>query len=247
MRLMVCAVIAFVVALVGCPVPAPAAAPVAYVPRVSQVVTAARLQQLSDAWASHFVKDKFHQVILAYPLTDQRIIAGHVDVRLSAASNVSPTYANVPIEIRVDGVLVRTIYTGYRIVTLVKTPVLTTEKHHGDVLSASDFRTERLPDDGRSPVETAQLVGRMLNADHAAGTVVRYEETSMQMIVTAGAPVVLIVHDGSVALAADVIARTSGGLGETVTVYDENARRMLSGTVTAPSRVELTLPEVANQ
>ena len=63
----------------------------------------------------------------------------------------------------------------------------------------------------------------------------------------AGSPVVLIVHDGSVALAADVIARTSGGLGETVTVYDEGARKMLSGLVTAPSRVELTLPEVSNQ
>ena len=224
-----------------------AAAPVAYVPAVSQVVTAARLQKLSDAAAHRLIKDQQHQVVLAYPLSDQHIISGHIELHIDDASSISPTYATFPIEIRVDGVLVRTIYSGYRIVTLVDTPVLNEAKHHGDILELTDFHSQRLADDGRPHIDLSELAGRTLNADHAAGSSVRLEETSINTIVKAGSPVVLIVHDGSVALAADVIARTSGGLGETVTVYDENARKMLSGVVTAPSRVELTLPEVSDQ
>ena len=51
------------------------------------------------------------------------------------------------------------------------------------------------------------------------------------------------MRDGPVSLTADVIARTGGGLGESVTVYNEQTNRILSGTVTGPNRVELTLPE----
>jgi flagella basal body P-ring formation protein FlgA len=223
------------------------AAAVPYSPPTMQVVSGARLQSFSDVWAHGLVKDASHSAILAYPVSDQRVVSGRTEFRASTTPMISPDYASLPVEIRVDGTLVRTVYIGYRIVTMVKMPVLGIAKRRGDVLAASDFRNEMRPADGRQPVNVAALVGRILNADYPAGAVVYPEVTSVDQIVKAGSPVVLIVHDGSVALAADVIARTGGGLGEMVTVYDEGARKMLSGLVTAPSRVELTLPEVSNQ
>jgi flagella basal body P-ring formation protein FlgA len=223
------------------------AAVVPYSPPAMQVVSGARLQSLSDTWARGLVKDASHSAILASIVSDQRIVSGRTELRVGATPSISSDYASLPIEIRVDGALARTVYVGYRIVTLVKTPVLNVAKHRGETLETSDFRNEMRPSDGRLPVDAAALAGRIINVDYPAGTVVYPEVTSIDQIVKAGSPVVLIVHDGSVALAADVIARTSGGLGETVTVYDEGARKMLSGLVTAPSRVELTLPEVSSQ
>jgi len=217
-----------------------------YAPPAMQVVNGARLQTISDAWIRRLVKDPRHQALLAYPVMEQRVLSGHTELRESASPVLSPEYVSLPVEIRVDGMLMRTVYIGYRIVTFVKKPVLTLAKHRGDLLSASDFRDEMRADDGRPPVDATMLAGRICNVDFAAGSVVQPEETSVDQIVKAGSPVILIVHDGGVALAADVIARTSGGFGETVTVYDEPARKMLSGLVTAPSRVELTLPEVSD-
>ncbi len=213
----------------------------------TQVVSAAQVLALSDAWAQRLVKDANHRVELAYPLSDQTLPSGKVQLALGAGVSINANYASVPVEIRVNGVLIRSMYAAYRILTLVSTPVLVHAKERGEVLTASDFIWQRVPDDGRGEIELSRLVGRTLNADHTVGSIVRPEETSITDIVKAGAPVVLIVHDGQVALAADVVARTSGGLGETVSVYDENAQRTLSGIVTAPSRVELTLPEVSNQ
>jgi flagella basal body P-ring formation protein FlgA len=218
-----------------------------YAPPAMQVVNGARLQTISDAWIRRIVKDARHQALLAYPVAEQRVLSGRTELRASASPVISPEYASLPVEIRVDGTLVRTVYVGYRIVTLVTMPVLTHAKHRGDMLSANDFHDEMRAADGRSPVDVSMLSGHICNADLAAGSVVRPEQTSVDQIVKAGSPVVLIVHDGGVALAADVIARTSGGFGEVVTVYDEPSRKVLSGLVTAPSRVELTLPEVSEE
>jgi flagella basal body P-ring formation protein FlgA len=41
---------------------------------------------------------------------------------------------------------------------------------------------------------------------------------------------------------ADVIARTGGAIGDTVTVINLQTQRAVAGIVTGPNRVELTLP-----
>ena len=63
----------------------------------------------------------------------------------------------------------------------------------------------------------------------------------------AGSTVVLIVRDGPVALSADVVARTAGGMGDVVAVYNPQTKKALSGVVTGPNRVELTLPAGASE
>ena len=78
---------------------------------------------------------------------------------------------------------------------------------------------------------------------HLAGTEIfsqGAQASEVLRVIRAGA--VEIVHDGAVRLAADVVARTSGGLGEYVTIFDPQTQRALSGVVTGPNTVELTLP-----
>jgi flagella basal body P-ring formation protein FlgA len=74
------------------------------------------------------------------------------------------------------------------------------------------------------------------------GSEISVEQTAIVDLVKSGAGVILVIHDGPVALTADVVARTDGGLGETVTVYNAKTNKILSGTVTGPDRVELDLP-----
>jgi flagella basal body P-ring formation protein FlgA len=81
----------------------------------------------------------------------------------------------------------------------------------------------------------------VLRVNANQGAAVTLDETSINQLVRAGQPAVLVVRDGGVALTADVVARTSGGLGEQVAVYNPDTHRELSGVVTGPGQVEVTL------
>ena len=61
-------------------------------------------------------------------------------------------------------------------------------------------------------------------------------------VVKAGQAAILVIHDGTVALMADVIARTGGAIGDTVTVVNPQTQKAIAAVVTGPNRVELTLP-----
>ena len=89
--------------------------------------------------------------------------------------------------------------------------------------------------------DTGGAINRRINSGEIPDVVVT-QRTSVNELVKAGSGAILIVRDGPVALTADVIARTGGGLGESVTVYNAQTRKLLSGTVIGPDRVELVLP-----
>jgi flagella basal body P-ring formation protein FlgA len=88
---------------------------------------------------------------------------------------------------------------------------------------------------------TVVLVGRRVTSAVRAGTAVTIEGTQVNQIVKAGNTVTLIVDNDGVRVAADVVARTSGGLGDEVSVYNPQTNKTLSGTVVGPDRVELNL------
>ena len=57
-----------------------------------------------------------------------------------------------------------------------------------------------------------------------------------------GQAAILLVRDGPVALTVDVVARTGGAVGDTVTVFNPQTQKAIAAVVTGPNRVELTLP-----
>ena len=149
---------------------------------------------------------------------------------------------SIPIEIDVNGTRARTVVAGYRVTTFMHTAVAAHDLAAGTILGDDDVVIGRVPSTGRASVAAVELVGRKLRAPVARGALLLPEATATNEIVRAGESVVLVIRDGVVALNADVVARTSGGMGDHVAVYNPQTQKMLSGVVTGPECVELDLP-----
>jgi flagella basal body P-ring formation protein FlgA len=206
-----------------------------------QNVSGAQIAALTDKLADGLVQDPDRAVVPAYRLADQSVPLGRVTMS-SLAPLVYATYIAVPVQIAVDGRVARTVTAGYRVEQFIHTAVAAHDLTPGALLTADDLLLSRVLSNGRPAVDVASLVGRKLLAATPRGAQIFVEQTSINQLVKAGSGAILVVHDGPVALTADVIARTGGGLGESVTVYNSQTNKLLSGTVTGPDRVELTLP-----
>ncbi|MGA2392453.1 MAG: flagellar basal body P-ring formation chaperone FlgA [Candidatus Lustribacter sp.] len=218
-----------------------AASTVALAPVVTQSVSGAQIAAVTDKLADGLVHDADRSVVPAFRLSDQAVPLGKVELT-PLAPLVYPTYIAVPVQITVDGRLARTVTSGYRVQSFIHTAVAARDLAPGTLLGPDDLTLARVLSNGRPAVAVAALVGRKIRAATSRGQQIFVEQTAVNELVKAGAGAILVVHDGPVALTADVIARTGGGLGESVTVYNAQTNRLLSGVVTGPDRVEITLP-----
>lgn len=207
-----------------------------------QIVTGARLAAIADRIAHGLVSGPDKSIAPAYQIADQSLPVGALALAPGGSPFVSATYVSVPVGIRVDGRLARTVIAGYRVTTYVETAVTTRDLSPGAVIASSDLELARIASNGRPAVGIDALVGRKLNAATPKGAPLYAEQTVADMLVKAGQSAILIVHDGPVALTADVVARTGGAIGETVTVFNAQTRKSIGAIVTGPNRVELTLP-----
>jgi flagella basal body P-ring formation protein FlgA len=180
------------------------------------------------------------QLVQAFPIANQILPLGRVTLRAKDAI-VTPAYVNVPVEIDVNGTFLRQVFVGYRVERFVQSAVATHDLVPGTVLSVSDLRLARVPYIGQQTNGVDALVGRKIDSAVRAGAPVAIEMTRVDQIVKAGETVTLIVDDGGVSVVADVVANSSGGLGEHVSVYNPQTHKVLTGTVVGPDRVELNL------
>jgi flagella basal body P-ring formation protein FlgA len=148
---------------------------------------------------------------------------------------------NVPIDLGVDGSFVRTVYVGYRVQQFARMAVASHDIVAGTVLDAGDVTMGRVPSFGRLGNGTDVLIGRKIISAVRKGQPVYIEATATNQIVKPGSSVVLIVNDGGVSVVVQAVARTGGGLGDEVNVYNPSTNKALSGTVVGPDRVELDI------
>jgi flagella basal body P-ring formation protein FlgA len=207
----------------------------------TQVVPAGQIAALAQRIARSLVTDPNRALLPTFQIADQNVPAGVVAIA-SGTPQVNPTYVSVPIAIDVDGKLARTVFAGFRITTYVRTAVALHDLNADVILSDADLTYARIPFNGRPGLDIETFIGRKVRRTIARGDVLYPEATAVNEIVRAGMPVLLVVHDGPVRLNADVVARNSGGLGDYVTVYNPQTQKALSGIVTGPNTVELTLP-----
>ena len=207
-----------------------------------QVVAGARVAAVAERIARGVVSGPDRSLAAAYQVADQRLPVGTVEIEAAGSPFVSASYVGVPVAIRVDGKLARTVVAGYRVTTYVRTVVAAHDLAPGAVLAADDLTFARLPSNGRPTIGTDVLVGRRLNVATPKGAALYVESTMPNAVVKAGQAAILVIHDGVVALMADVIARTGGAIGDTVTVVNPQTQKAIAAIVTAPNRVELTLP-----
>lgn len=185
-------------------------------------------------------------LVQAAPIRDQIVVTGAPSLNVESPL-VTPSYVNVPIDVAVDGTFIRTVFVGYRVQQYAKTAVASHDLVAGTVLTAGDVAMERVPYFGRMPNGTQVLVGRKIVAPFRKGQPIYVEETQSNQIVKPGSSVVLIVNDGGVSVVAEAVARTGGGLGDEVSVFNPSTNKTLSGTVVGPDRVELDILGVTQQ
>jgi flagella basal body P-ring formation protein FlgA len=214
---------------------------VALAPVVSQSVAGTKIAAIADKLAYGLVQDPDRSVVPAFRLADQAVPLGQVDIT-ALKPLVYATYVAVPLQITVDGHVAKTITAGYRVQQYIHTATAVHDLTPGAILTADDVVLERMLANGRPAVDVNALVGRKIRAATPRGAAIFVEQTSINELVKAGSGVILVVRDGPVALTADVTARTGGGLGDSVTVYSSQTKKLLSGIVTGPDRVELVLP-----
>jgi flagella basal body P-ring formation protein FlgA len=224
------------------PAAALAQATVALATTTAQHVSGVEIAALTDKLAGLVINDPDRSVVPAFHLADQVVPAGKVELT-TLSPLVYATYISIPVQIAVDGRIAKTVMAGYRVQQYIHTAVAAHDLTPGAILSADDLTLSRVLSNGRPSVDLGALVGRKIRAATPRGAVIFVEQTSINELVKAGAGAILVVHDGPVSLTADVVARTGGGLGESVTVYNAQTNKILSGVVTGPDRVELVLPE----
>ncbi len=208
----------------------------------NQTVAGARIAAVADAIARTLVTGDDRTIAAAYTISDQQVPPGTVALAASGAPFVSPSYASVAVAISVDGKVARTVLAGFRITTYVRTAVAAHDLPANALLADGDVAIARVAANGRPAVPVDALIGRRLRIALPKNAPLYVEQTTANQVVLAGQPAILVVHDGGVALAADVVARTGGALGDVVTVVNPQTNRALAGVVTGPARVEITLP-----
>lgn len=179
-------------------------------------------------------------LVQAAPVRDQIVPSGAVSLVVESPL-ATPTYVNVPIDVDVDGAFLRTVFVGYRMQQYVRTAVAAHDLVAGTVIASDDLTMARVPWNGRLGNGTGVLVGRKVFVPFRKGQPVYIEETQTNVIVKPGSSVVLIVNDGGVSVVAQGVARTGGGLGDEVSVYNPSTNHTLSGMVVGPDRVQLDI------
>jgi flagella basal body P-ring formation protein FlgA len=224
------------IVLSGLPLAAPAAQPAQ-----SQTISGRTIASLADTVIKKLHVDADHAILAAFSVPDQTMPAGRVSMH-AGTPLINPSYINVPVTLTLDGKFSRAVYVGYRMQVYINQAVAAHDIAPGSVIQEADVKMARVAFVGRQPNGTDVLVGRRVIAAFVKGQSIFIESTNVDQIVKAGSSVIITVRDGGVALTADVIARTSGGLGDQVIVYNPLTNKQLSGTVTGPGRVELELP-----
>ncbi len=206
----------------------------------TQRISGKRISILAAHELSTVSLDPDQDLVQESMVPDQIVQTGRVD--LHAGTPVGNTsFINVPVEIDVDGREDRTVMVGYRVQQYVQTAVASHDLLPGTVLASEDLTIGRVPYTGQAANGIDALVGRKILSASLKGSPITIQETAVNQIVQAGSTVVFIVRDSGVAVTADAVARTSGGLGDEVFVYNPMTHKALSGTVTAPGTVELDI------
>ncbi|HEV3153019.1 MAG TPA: flagellar basal body P-ring formation chaperone FlgA [Candidatus Baltobacteraceae bacterium] len=207
---------------------------------VTQLVSGKRIALAAAAQLASVPRDAEHDLVPVSMVPDQVVCEGHVAIHAGAPTG-SPAFVNVPVEIDVDGRADRTVMVGYRMQQFVETAVAARDLVAGTVLSADDLTIARVPFTGLPGNGVDALIGRKVYSAFVKGQPIQIQATAVNQIVQPGSTVEFVVRDNGVAVTADAIARTGGGMGDQVYVYNTLTHKALSGTVTGPGTVELDI------
>lgn len=118
----------------------------------------------------------------------------------------------------------------------------------GDIIAASDLRTDRCKIEGASalPVKPDSLIGLAAADDLPLGTRLSLSQLTKPVLVEKGSSVTLTYKTNGLVLTLRGRASESGTLGDTVTITHPQSKRSIDAVVTGPGTVSVGMNHPAN-
>jgi len=184
---------------------------------------------------------------LAGEIPEVRIPAGSGPPGFVARPNPSELASglvSVPVDLVVDGMRYRTLWTTWRVEVYEVRSVLTQPVKKGQQLSPSMFMQKRVQvPAGRQvlPLKRTMLLGAVAKRDLHAGDLVSPFDVHRPTVVAIGEPLLLHVRKGSISAQISVQALEAGAIGDRIGVRTQSTDRELIVTVRSRDYCELIL------
>lgn len=161
-----------------------------------------------------------------------------VEARIGKRPTSSGTIS-VPVDIHVDGVRYRTVWTSWSVSLWETRPVLARTVRAGQELGPQMFERRRVLIEntgGAKPLDQGSLVGSVALRDLPAGGLVTGLDVSRPLVVEPGGSVFLRVKSGSIEARVPAVALQSGAIGDRIRVQTANgAQELIARLVTRDS------------
>jgi flagella basal body P-ring formation protein FlgA len=217
------------------------------VPRV-ELVSGRELEDAArKALAARFA-GRDAEIDLVHPAPDLSLVAAERKRDISAdllRSEPNPGAWSVPVEVRVDGALVQTIWVAMDVRSFERVPVAARDLRRGDAFEAGAWTLERVrvePSAPRSP-DIGLLTSAVCARDVARGARIVEADMHREPLVRSGDEVELEVVRGVIRARTLAVARGQGALGDRIEVQSGESQRRLVGVVVARGLVRVELPE----
>jgi len=184
---------------------------------------------------------------LADPLTPVKVPLGEEGSRIDArapAGELRGGVVGVPVEVFVDGLRYRTVWTSWRVELWETRPVLQRPVKAGEQLVPQLFARQRIEvgrDNGLAKLDPLQLAGSVAKRDLAAGESITEHDVHRPSAVTLGSALFLRVRKGAIEARVSALALETGSVGDRIRVKTLAAGTELVATVVGRDLCEITL------
>jgi len=150
----------------------------------------------------------------------------------------------VPVEVLVDGVRYRTVWTSWRVDVWETRPVLSRPVRAGEELRPELFSRARVQVGrtvGMEPLDPSQVAGAVAKHDLAQGEGVTAMDVHRPAAVVLGATLFLRVKKGPIEARVSALALETGAVGDRIRIKTVEAGQELVATVVGRDLCEITL------
>jgi len=151
---------------------------------------------------------------------------------------------DLPVEVRVDGVTYRTVWTSWQVDLWETRQVLKREVRAGETLTPDLFERRRVRVDrrvGEQPLPGTAVLGSVAARDLRSSETVSALDVHRPLVVLRGATVYLQVRKGAITARVPALAQDAGAVGDRIRVMAMNSSREMSAVIVGRDQVELDL------
>lgn len=185
---------------------------------------------------------------LAEPIASVKVPMGETNGRIVPRVSTGPVRSGiigVPLDVLVDGVRYRTLWTSWRVDVWETRPVLTRPVRAGEELNPGLFGRARvqvgLLPSSADALDPTQVLGAIATRDLVAGEGVTAHDVHRPAAITLGSTLFLRVKKGSIEARVSALALETGSVGQRIRVKTVEAGQELVATVVGRDLCEISL------